>query len=84
MALLAKPLDELIARDETGLRAYFDQYAAYIPDAPENGPHYGIRLGSTAYYSNDTLDLWNQFRLAVALARRRRAMRRKLDANNPK
>jgi hypothetical protein len=69
MALPAKSLDDILAMDNSRLKEYFMDYAQYMEDSP-NKP-YVIRVGSKTLFSDDTMDLRNQFEAHVRKLKRR-------------
>ena len=57
--------DELAQLSETALKNYFEKHARYHNRPHRRGGAYSIRLGNVALTSDDTMDLWNEFRKAV-------------------
>jgi hypothetical protein len=59
MELLSKPLEVVKKMSPERRTAYFEQYAGYIPEAPNKC--YAIRVGSTTLRSDDTYKLRQMF-----------------------
>jgi hypothetical protein len=68
MALPAKALDDILAMDKERLEEYFMGYAQYMEDSL-NKP-YVIRVGSKTLFSDDTMDLRQQFEMHVRKLKR--------------
>lgn len=73
MALPAFGIDSLVKMDLSSLNEYFANFARYIQDAPLNGPHYAIRVGTRNLYDNDTDELRKKFIRRVGTFKMRRA-----------
>lgn len=59
-----KTLEELQGMSDDHLHRYFCQHARYFKEMPPKAD-YAIRLGCQSFYSDDTKDLWEQFKDAV-------------------
>jgi hypothetical protein len=62
-------LTALLSMSRSQRRDYFKAYARYFEDAPEKP--YSIRVGSKAFFSADTLDLFEQLERYVLAQKRK-------------
>lgn len=72
MALPGFNLEIVLSLSRAALDAYFNEFARFIPDAPDAGPKYGIRVGSHGMYDNDTAVLKTKMIAYLAKERRKR------------
>lgn len=68
MALPALPIEKVIALNDKALHDYFDDYARFDAEAPQYP--YVIRFGSRTLFSDNTMDLWQQFKRTVTRHRK--------------